>query len=210
MAARPATAPDMMPVALMRPVAARSDSAHASAPAEAAKCVLRMAVAALSVAPSAQPPEMPAQPGQAETSDPTPAEPAVKPDPGCLALVRGGRYDEVGAVFGRNRPAVGFSLDVKALVGAVAPRPLHAAIRAPWGESAELRRLREHGNTVVVIEHNLDVIKTADYIIDMGPEGGDRGGTVIAKGTPEEIVKVKKSYTGYYVKKMLEKDKKLR
>ena len=73
-----------------------------------------------------------------------------------------------------------------------------------------LKRLSEGGNTVVVIEHNLDVIKTADYIIDMGPEGGDRGGTVIAKGTPEEIVKVKKSYTGYYVKKMLEKDKKLR
>lgn len=73
-----------------------------------------------------------------------------------------------------------------------------------------LRKLSEGGNTVVVIEHNLDVIKTADYIIDMGPEGGDRGGTVIAKGTPEEIVKVKKSYTGYYVKKMLEKDKKLR
>ena len=71
-------------------------------------------------------------------------------------------------------------------------------------------RLADGGNTVVVIEHNLDVIKTADYIIDMGPEGGDRGGTVIAKGTPEEIVKVKKSYTGYYVKKMLEKDKKLR
>ena len=56
-----------------------------------------------------------------------------------------------------------------------------------------LHRLAEGGNTVVVIEHNLDVIKTADYIIDMGPEGGDRGGTVIAKGTPEEIVKVKKS-----------------
>ena len=73
-----------------------------------------------------------------------------------------------------------------------------------------LHRLAGGGNTVVVIEHNLDVIKTADYIIDMGPEGGDRGGTVIAKGTPEEIVKVKKSYTGYYVKKMLEKDKKLR
>jgi len=70
-----------------------------------------------------------------------------------------------------------------------------------------LHRLADGGNTVVV---NLDVIKTADYIIDMGPEGGDRGGTVIAKGTPEEIVKVKKSYTGYYVKKMLEKDKKLR
>ncbi len=53
-----------------------------------------------------------------------------------------------------------------------------------------LRKLSEGGNTVVVIEHNLDVIKTADYIIDIGPEGGDRGGTVIAKGTPEEIVKV--------------------
>ena len=70
-----------------------------------------------------------------------------------------------------------------------------------------LHRLADGGNTVVVIEHNLDVIKTADYIIDMGPEGGDRGGTVIAQGTPEEIIKVKKSYTGYYVKKMLEKDK---
>ncbi|MBE5883565.1 MAG: excinuclease ABC subunit UvrA [Lachnospiraceae bacterium] len=69
-----------------------------------------------------------------------------------------------------------------------------------------LHRLADGGNTVVVIEHNLDVIKTADYIIDIGPEGGDKGGTVIAKGTPEEIVKVKKSYTGHYVKKMLERD----
>ena len=67
-----------------------------------------------------------------------------------------------------------------------------------------LHKLAEGGNTVVVIEHNLDVIKTADYIIDMGPEGGDRGGTVIAKGTPEEVAKVKKSYTGQYVKKYLE------
>ena len=67
-----------------------------------------------------------------------------------------------------------------------------------------LRKLSEGGNTVVVIEHNLDVIKTADYIIDMGPEGGDRGGTVIAKGTPEEIVKVPESYTGRYVKRYLE------
>lgn len=67
-----------------------------------------------------------------------------------------------------------------------------------------LRKLSDGGNTVVVIEHNLDVIKTADYIIDMGPEGGDRGGTVIAKGTPEEVAKVKKSYTGQYVKKYLE------
>ncbi len=68
-----------------------------------------------------------------------------------------------------------------------------------------LRRLSEDGNTVVVIEHNLDVIKTADYIIDMGPEGGDGGGTVIAKGTPEEVAKNKKSYTGQYIKKYLEK-----
>jgi excinuclease ABC subunit A len=70
-----------------------------------------------------------------------------------------------------------------------------------------LHRLSDGGNTVVVIEHNLDVIKTADYIIDMGPEGGDKGGTVIACGTPEEIAKNKKSYTGIYVKKMLEKAK---
>lgn len=68
-----------------------------------------------------------------------------------------------------------------------------------------LHRLADGGNTVVVIEHNLDVIKTADYIIDIGPEGGDRGGTVIARGTPEEIAKCKKSYTGQYVKKMLER-----
>lgn len=66
-----------------------------------------------------------------------------------------------------------------------------------------LHKLAEGGNSVVVIEHNLDVIKTADYIIDMGPEGGARGGTVIAQGTPEEIAKVKKSYTGQYVKKYL-------
>ena len=71
-----------------------------------------------------------------------------------------------------------------------------------------LRRLSDSGNTVVVIEHNLDVIKTADYIIDMGPEGGDGGGTVIAEGTPEEVAKVKKSYTGRYVKKYLEQGKK--
>ena len=66
-----------------------------------------------------------------------------------------------------------------------------------------LHKLADGGNTVVVIEHNLDVIKTADYIIDMGPEGGDGGGTVIAKGTPEQVAKVKKSYTGQYVKKYL-------
>ncbi len=66
-----------------------------------------------------------------------------------------------------------------------------------------LHRLSEGGNTVVVIEHNLDVIKTADYLIDMGPEGGDRGGTVIAKGTPEEVAKNPNSYTGMYVKRYL-------
>ena len=68
-----------------------------------------------------------------------------------------------------------------------------------------LQRLAEGGNTVIVIEHNLDVIKTADYIIDMGPEGGDGGGTMVACGTPEEIAEVPESYTGYYVKKYLKK-----
>ena len=66
-----------------------------------------------------------------------------------------------------------------------------------------LRKLSEGGNTVVVIEHNLDVIKVADYIIDIGPEGGDKGGTIVAAGIPEEVAKVKKSYTGQYVKKYL-------
>lgn len=69
-----------------------------------------------------------------------------------------------------------------------------------------LHRLADGGNTVVVIEHNLDVIKTADYIIDIGPEGGDRGGTVIARGTPEEVAKNPRSYTGVYIQKMLDKD----
>ncbi len=71
-----------------------------------------------------------------------------------------------------------------------------------------LHRLADGGNTVVVIEHNLDVIKTADYIIDMGPEGGDKGGTVIAQGTPEQVADNKKSYTGVYIRKMLDKDNK--
>lgn len=71
-----------------------------------------------------------------------------------------------------------------------------------------LQKLADGGNTVVVIEHNLDVIKTADYIIDIGPEGGDKGGTVIAKGTPEQVAKIPKSYTGQYIKKMLERAEK--
>ena len=68
-----------------------------------------------------------------------------------------------------------------------------------------IQRLTEGGNTVVVIEHNLDVIKTADYIIDLGPEGGNYGGTIIAEGTPEEICNVENSYTAKYLKKVLQK-----
>jgi excinuclease ABC subunit A len=59
------------------------------------------------------------------------------------------------------------------------------------------------GNTVLVIEHNLDVIKTADWVIDLGPEGGDRGGTLVAQGTPEQVAKIKESWTGQYLKKVL-------
>jgi len=66
-----------------------------------------------------------------------------------------------------------------------------------------LQKLVEGGNTVVVIEHNLDIIKTADYIIDLGPLGGDKGGTVVAQGTPEEVAECKGSYTGEYLKKVL-------
>ena len=66
-----------------------------------------------------------------------------------------------------------------------------------------LHALVEQGNTVVVIEHNLDVIKTADYIIDMGPEGGDGGGTVVATGTPEQVAENPASYTGQYLKRLL-------
>ena len=67
-----------------------------------------------------------------------------------------------------------------------------------------LQRLADGGNTLVIIEHNLDVIKTADYIIDLGPEGGDRGGTIVVKGTPEEVADCPESYTGAYLKKIFE------
>lgn len=70
---------------------------------------------------------------------------------------------------------------------------------------AVLHRLRDHGNTVVVIEHNLDVIKTADWIVDLGPEGGSGGGQIIATGTPEDVSKIKASHTGRYLKPMLKK-----
>ncbi len=72
---------------------------------------------------------------------------------------------------------------------------------------AVLQRLVENGDTVLVIEHNLDVIKTADYIVDLGPEGGDNGGTIVASGTPEEIIEVEESYTGKYLKPVLERDR---
>jgi len=68
---------------------------------------------------------------------------------------------------------------------------------------AVLSRLVDTGNTVVIIEHNLDVIKTADYLIDLGPEGGDEGGEIVAAGTPEEIAKTPKSYTGMFLKQIL-------
>ena len=68
-----------------------------------------------------------------------------------------------------------------------------------------LQKLVDAGNTMVVIEHNLDVIKTADYLIDLGPEGGSGGGTVVATGTPEEVAEYEKSYTGRYLKRVLEK-----
>ncbi len=70
-----------------------------------------------------------------------------------------------------------------------------------------LERIVENGDTVLVIEHNLDVIKTADYLIDLGPEGGDRGGEIVATGTPEEVAEVPASYTGKYLKPILERDR---
>ena len=73
-----------------------------------------------------------------------------------------------------------------------------------------LQKLVDGGNTVIVIEHNLDLIKTADHIIDLGPEGGDKGGMIIAEGTPEQVAATKGSYTGEYIKMMLERDKKRR
>ena len=68
-----------------------------------------------------------------------------------------------------------------------------------------LHNLTDKGNTVIIIEHNLDVIKTADWIIDLGPEGGDKGGKVIGQGNPEEIINIKESYTGLYLNKVLTK-----
>ena len=66
-----------------------------------------------------------------------------------------------------------------------------------------LNRLADKGNTIIVIEHNLDVIKSADWVLDLGPEGGDKGGYIVAEGTPREVTKIKKSYTGKFLKKVL-------
>ena len=70
-----------------------------------------------------------------------------------------------------------------------------------------MQELVDNGNTMIVIEHNLDVIKTADHIIDLGPEGGDKGGYVVAQGTPEEVAKVRESHTGIFLKKILSNKK---
>lgn len=70
-----------------------------------------------------------------------------------------------------------------------------------------LHRLRDHGNTVVVIEHNLDVIKTADWLVDLGPEGGSKGGQIIANGTPEQVAEMPQSHTGHFLKPLLERDR---
>ena len=70
-----------------------------------------------------------------------------------------------------------------------------------------LDRLVDAGNTVLIIEHNLDVVKSADYLIDLGPEGGDGGGTIVATGTPEQVAEVAESYTGQYLKPVLERDR---
>lgn len=72
-----------------------------------------------------------------------------------------------------------------------------------------LQKLVDQGNTVLIIEHNLDVVKSADYLIDLGPEGGDGGGTIVATGTPEQIAQVSNSYTGQYLKPVLQRDKEL-
>ena len=72
-----------------------------------------------------------------------------------------------------------------------------------------LQTIVDNGDTVVIIEHNLDVIKLADYIIDLGPEGGDNGGTIICQGTIDDVINCKNSYTGQYLKRLLDKDKEL-
>ena len=106
----------------------------------------------------------------------------------------------VSCIYGLGAPQEYYDMVLSLRLGQIIDRQkiLHKLVEI-------LKRLSEGGNTVVVIEHNLDVIKTADYIIDIGPEGGEGGGTVVATGTPEEIAKCKKSYTGQYLKKYLKK-----
>ena len=104
----------------------------------------------------------------------------------------------VSCIYGLGAPQEYYDMVLSLRLGQIIDRQkiLHKLVEI-------LQRLTENGNTVVVIEHNLDVIKTADYIVDMGPEGGDCGGTVVATGTPEEIAGCPDSYTGQYVAKYL-------
>ena len=104
----------------------------------------------------------------------------------------------VSCIYGLGAPQEYYDMVLSLRLGQIIDRQkiLHKLVEI-------LKRLSEGGNTVVVIEHNLDVIKTADYIIDIGPEGGDKGGTVVAQGTPEEVAQSPVSYTGKYVKKYL-------
>ena len=109
-----------------------------------------------------------------------------------------------------NRPGLAlagfyevFETDRIQLIGYAETQYLHSL--EPSTKRVMLQKLVDAGNTLVVIEHNLDVIKCADFIVDLGPEGGDRGGTVVACGTPEEVAAVGESYTGHYLKALFEK-----
>ena len=106
----------------------------------------------------------------------------------------------VSCIYGLGAPQEYYDMVLSLRLGQIIDRQkiLHKLVEI-------LKRLSEGGNTVVVIEHNLDVIKTADYIIDIGPEGGDKGGTVVACGTPEEVTENPNSYTGKYIKMMLDR-----
>ena len=89
------------------------------------------------------------------------------------------------------------------MVSSFIPTPRTLMGPGPSDVNPRIHRLRDHGNTIVVIEHNLDVIKTADWIVDLGPEGGSGGGQVIATGTPEEVANQNQSFTGQFLKKVL-------
>ena len=116
----------------------------------------------------------------------------------CLSALSGGEAQRVKLATELSRRATGRTVYIldEPTTG------LHAADVERL--IAVLQRLVDGGNTVIVIEHNLDIIKVADYIVDLGPEGGDGGGTLVAAGTPEEIAACEQSYTGQYLKRVLE------